>query len=167
MSEPSDQAVPMEIKGLMIDPSSNNPIVILRDKGGQLFLPIWIGVFEASAIQLQLEGVEPKRPMTHDLLCNVLSTLEATVERVVICDLDEHTFFAAIHLQLDGRALQIDSRPSDAIALALRVEAPIFVMRSVLEKAHAVEVTSAMDDEEKLKRWFEELSPEDLGKYKM
>ena len=156
----------MEIKGLMIDPSSNNPIVILRDTEGQLFLPIWIGVFEASAIQLQLEGVEPRRPMTHDLLRTSLETLGTQVEKIVICDLKEHTFFALIHLLRNGEKWEVDARPSDAIALALRAEAPIFVLRSVLDKAHAIEL-SATSDEEKLKKWFEELSAEDMGKYTM
>jgi hypothetical protein len=163
-----DPAVPMEVKGLMIDPSSNHPIVILRDKDGQLFLPIWIGVFEASAIQLQLEGVEPKRPMTHDLLCNLLQTLEAEIERIIICNLSEHTFFAEIHVRQNGRGLTIDSRPSDAIAVALRVGAPIFVRRSVLEKANAADLAAVSgDDEERLRKWFEELKPEDMGKYEM
>lgn len=163
-----DPAVPMEIKGLMIDPSSNHPIVILRDKGGRLFLPIWIGVFEASAIQLQLEGVEPKRPMTHDLLCSVLDHLDAEIERIVICGLSEHTFFAEIHLRQNGRSLAIDSRPSDAIAVALRVGAPIFVRQSVLDKAQIADLTVAGgEDEERLRRWFEDLKPEDLGKYEM
>lgn len=156
----------MEIKGLMIDPSSNNPIVILRDEESQLFLPIWIGVFEASAIQLQLEGVEPRRPMTHDLLRSTLDTLGTQVEKIVICDLKDHTFFALIHLRRDSQELQLDARPSDAIALALRVEAPIFVLRTVLDKAQAIELTATSDDE-KLKKWFEELNPDDLGKYTM
>ena len=137
MSE-GDALVRMEIKGLMLDPTSNIPIVVLREQGGQVFLPIWIGVFEANAIALRIEGVEPPRPMTHDLLRLVLEQLGATVEKIVISDLRESTFFALIHLQQGGQSVTVDARPSDAIALALRTEAPIFVLRSVLDDARAV-----------------------------
>lgn len=161
-----DHELKMEIKGLMLDPSSNVPIVILRDEESQRFLPIWIGVFEANAIALRLEGVEPPRPMTHDLLRNSLATLGAEVQKVVINELRDTTFYALIHLQRNGEALTLDARPSDAIALAVRVEAPIFAMHSVLESAQASDVPDA-SDEERLKKWLEELSPEDLGKYTM
>ena len=157
----------MEIKGLMLDPASNVPIVILRDTQSQLFLPIWIGVFEANAIALRIEGVEPPRPMTHDLLRLVLEQLEATVEKIVISDLRESTFFAVIHLQHRGTPVTVDARPSDAIALALRANAPIFVLRSVLDKAQAADLATQATDEEKLKKWLEEISPEELGKYTM
>ena len=157
----------MEIKGLMLDPASNVPIVILRDTQSQLFLPIWIGVFEANAIALRIEGVEPPRPMTHDLLRLVLEQLEATVEKIVISDLRESTFFAVIHLQHRGAPVTVDARPSDAIALALRANAPIFVLRSVLDKAQAADLATQATDEEKLKKWLEEISPEELGKYTM
>src|SRR6185436_15479539 len=132
MSEPNiepNQELRVEIKGLMLDPSSNIPIVILRDTESQLFLPIWIGVFEANAIALRIEGVEPPRPMTHDLLRLVLEKLGATVEKIVISDLRESTFFALIHLRQGGQSVAVDARPSDAIALALRTEAPIYVLR--------------------------------------
>lgn len=157
----------MEIKGLMLDPASNVPIVILRDETSDVFLPIWIGVFEANAIALRIEGVEPPRPMTHDLLLSSLRSLGASVKRIVISDLRESTFFAVIHMIQDGRELSLDSRPSDAIALALRAEVPIFVMRSVLEKANAVDHDQEASEEEKIRKMLEELGPEDLGKYTM
>jgi len=170
MSEPNtlpNQELRVEIKGLMLDPSSNIPIVILRDIESQLFLPIWIGVFEANAIALRIEGVEPPRPMTHDLLRLVLEKLGATVEKIVISDLRESTFFALIHLRQGGQPVTVDARPSDAIALALRTEAPIYVLRSVLDKAQAADLTAEGSDEEKLKKWLEEISPDELGKYTM
>jgi bifunctional DNase/RNase len=166
MSDPT-QELRVEIKGLMLDPASNVPIVILRDTQSQLFLPIWIGVFEANAIALRIEGVEPPRPMTHDLLRLVLDQLGATVEKIVISDLRESTFFAVIHLQHGGAPVTVDARPSDAIALALRANAPIFVLRSVLDKAQAADLATQATDEEKLKKWLEEISPEELGKYTM
>jgi bifunctional DNase/RNase len=157
----------MEIKGLMLDPSSDIPIVILKDTGSQLFLPIWIGVPEAKAIAIRIEGVELPRPMTHDLLRSVFETLGGRIDKIVISDLKDNTFFAVIHVQQDGRTLSIDARPSDAIALALRANVPIFVLRSVMEKAQAVDLAAQVSDEEKLKKWLEEISPEDLGKYTM
>lgn len=163
----TNEELRVEIKGLMLDPSSNVPIVILRDVQSHLFLPIWIGVFEANAIALRIEGVEPPRPMTHDLLRSVLEGLGGQVEKIVISDLKESTFFAVIHVRQNGSVVPIDARPSDAIALALRTEAPIFVLRSVLDKAQAVDLASQVTDEEKLKKWLEEISPEELGKWTM
>lgn len=157
----------MEIKGLMLDPSSNVPIVILQDEESQLFLPIWIGVFEANAIALRIEGIQTPRPMTHDLLRTLVEHLGAKVEKVVISDLRENTFYALIHLQRNGNQIELDARPSDAIALALRVEAPIFVTRPVLDQAQAGNLATHATDEEKLRKWLESLSPEDLGKYTM
>ena len=157
----------MLVKGLMLDPSSNLPIVILRNEGDDVFLPIWIGVFEANAIAMRMEGVEPPRPMTHDLMCSLVEDLGATVERILISDLRENTFYAQIHLKEDSRELKVDSRPSDALALALRVDAPIFVLPAVLEQAEAVDLAGKLGDEERLKKWLEEADPEDLGKYKM
>lgn len=165
-SAPGD-LVRMEIKGLVLDPTSNIPIVVLREQEGRLFLPIWIGVFEANAIALRIEGVEPPRPLTHDLLRSVFEHLEASIERVEISDLQENTFFALIHVQRNGKSSTIDARPSDAIALALRAEAPIFVRREVLDRAKAVDLATELSDDEKLKKWLEELNPEDLGKYTM
>lgn len=162
-----DAELKMEIRGLMLDPASNLPIVILREESGQRMLPIWIGVFEANAIALQIDGFEPARPMTHDLLLSTFRELGALIEKVVISDLRETTFYAVIHLNQGERQATIDSRPSDAIALALRAEAPIYVLSSVLDKAQAADRASEVSDEEQLKKWLEEISPEDLGKYTM
>jgi bifunctional DNase/RNase len=165
-SDPNDE-LQVEIKGLMLDPSSNIPIVILRDLGSQLFLPIWIGVFEANAIALRLEGVEPPRPLTHDLLRSVIEQLGGRIGKIVISDLRESTFFAMIHVRSSDHDVTIDARPSDAIALALRTGSPIFVLRSVLEKAQAVDLAAEVSDEDKLKKWLEEISPDELGKWTM
>jgi len=161
------QLVPMSIKGLMLDPVSNSPIVVLKDDQEKFFLPIWVGIFEANAIALQLENITTPRPMTHDLLRNMISELNAQVIRVVINDLRDSTFFAQIRLITDGKTLELDARPSDAIALALRTEAPIFVAQSVLDQAQTISPDSGEEQDEKLKKWFEQLGPEDLGKYKM
>src|SRR5215475_5792968 len=124
--------IEMSIKGLMVDPITNMPIVILRDKDGQKVLPIWVGIFEANAIALQIENVATPRPMTHDLLRNVIQDLNATVQKIVVCDLQENTFYALIYLSVSGETVAVDARPSDAIALALRSRCPIYVEESVL-----------------------------------
>jgi bifunctional DNase/RNase len=160
------QLVPMSIKGLMLDPVSNSPIVVLKDEAEKFFLPIWVGIFEANAIALQLENVATPRPMTHDLLKNMIADLDARVARVVINDLRDSTFFAQIRLITGGKTLEVDARPSDAIALALRTEAPIFVAQSVLDQAQTIS-PDGDDSDEKLKKWFEQLGPDDMGKYKM
>ncbi|HET7712178.1 MAG TPA: bifunctional nuclease family protein [Thermoanaerobaculia bacterium] len=160
------ELVPMTIKGLMLDPVSNSPIVVLKDDEEKFFLPIWVGIFEANAIALQLENVATPRPMTHDLLRNMVQELDARVIRVVINDLKESTFFAQIRLIAGARTVEVDARPSDAIALALRTAAPIFVAQSVLDQAQTISPDAA-DQEEKMKKWFEDLGPDDLGKYKM
>jgi bifunctional DNase/RNase len=159
--------IEMTIKGLMVDPDTNMPIVILRDKEGQRVLPIWVGLFEANAIALQIENVSTPRPMTHDLLRNVISDLKATVQKIVVCDLQENTFYALIYLALNGETVAIDARPSDAIALALRTKAPIFVEDAVIDNAKTVNVMSDKNDAERLHKWLESLDPEDLGRYKM
>jgi len=159
--------IEMTIKGLMVDPDTNMPIVILRDLEGQRVLPIWVGLFEANAIALQIENVSTPRPMTHDLLRNVIADLKATVEKIVVCDLQENTFYALIYLGLQGDTVAIDARPSDAIALALRTKAPIFVEDAVIDNAKTVNVTSDQNDAERLHKWLESLDPDDLGKYKM
>jgi bifunctional DNase/RNase len=159
--------VKMEIKGLLMDPVSNMPVVILRDADDGLFLPIWVGLFEANAIALEMEKVTTPRPMTHDLLRNVLTELEARVDRIVINELKDNTFFARIHLTRGDTHWDIDSRPSDAIALALRSRAEIFVEQEVLEKSKSLRSEAGEPDPERLKKWLEEASPEDLGKYKM
>ena len=159
--------IKMEIKGLLMDPVSNMPVVILRDTEKGHFLPIWVGLFEANAIALEMEKVSTPRPMTHDLLKNVLAELEAKVERVVINDLKENTFFARIHLARKDGNLSIDSRPSDAIALALRSQAEIFVEEEVLEKSRTLHAEGSDQDPDRLRKWLEEASPDELGKYRM
>ena len=159
--------IEMTIKGLMVDPITNMPIVILRDKDGSRVLPIWVGVFEANAIALQIENVSPPRPMTHDLLKNVISDLRGRIERVVVSDLKENTFFALIYLNVNGEVLAIDARPSDAIALALRARAPIFVEEKVIDQAKTVDITPDKGETERLQKWLESLDPDDMGKYKM
>ena len=156
----------MAIKGLMVDPITNMPIIVLRDLEGQRTLPIWVGVFEANAIALQIENVTTPRPMTHDLLRNVIADLRGTVERVVVTDLKENTFYAVIYLRVGEELVAVDARPSDAIALALRTKAPIFVDDQVLENAKGIEAPEPADTD-KLQRWLESLDPDDLGKYKM
>jgi len=158
--------VEMVIKGLMVDPITSMPIVVLRDTEGQRVLPIWVGVFEANAIALQIENVTTPRPMTHDLLRNVIADLRGTVERVVVTDLKENTFYAVIYLRVGEELVAVDARPSDAIALALRTKAPIFVDDQVLENAKGIEAPEPADTD-KLQRWLESLDPDDLGKYKM
>jgi bifunctional DNase/RNase len=163
----AEQEVKMEVKGLMLDPSSKTPIVLLHDPVDHAYLPIWIGVFEANAIALSLEGVDPPRPMTHDLLMSTLGSLGAKVEKVTICGLKESTFFAEILVRGEAGHHLVDSRPSDAIALALRAGAPIFAHREVLENARASELVSRLTDDEKVKKWLEEASDEDFGEYEM
>jgi bifunctional DNase/RNase len=150
----------------MVDPITNTPI-ILRDKDGQKVLPIWVGVFEANAIALQIENISTPRPMTHDLLRNVIHDLNGEVQKVVVCDLKDNTFFELIYVLRASDTVAIDARPSDAIALALRVRAPIFVDESVIEHAKTVDFTSDKSDSERLQKWLESLDPDELGKYKM
>jgi bifunctional DNase/RNase len=160
--------IEMQVKGLMLDPTSNAPIVVLHDAHEKLLLPIWIGSAEANAIALRLEDVTLPRPMTHDLLHSAFDALEARVERVEIVDLRENTFFARIHLSREEEKRQLDSRPSDAIALALQAGAPIFVARRVLEKADAFALAlTELSEEEKIRRELEELDADDPDKYKM
>ena len=157
--------VPMTIKGLMLDPISNAPIVVLKDGEDKIFLPIWVGIFEANAIALQLEHVETPRPMTHDLLRNLIKHVDAEVTRIVINELRDSTFYARIHMTQKGRDLDIDARPSDAIAVALRAGAPIFVAQAVLDQAQTISPEDTEQD--RLKKWLEETDLDDLGKYKM
>ncbi|MFA6955494.1 MAG: bifunctional nuclease family protein [Thermoanaerobaculia bacterium] len=155
----------MMVKGLMLDPISNSPIVVLKDEEEKTMLPIWVGVFEANAIALKLENFETPRPLTHDLFHSVLATLGMRVARVVVNDLRDSTFFARIFLSIEDREVEVDARPSDAIALALRADAPIFVDQSVLDQAQTISPDDSED--EKVRKWFEQLNPEELGKYKM
>jgi bifunctional DNase/RNase len=159
--------IEMTIKGLMVDPITNMPIIILRDKDGQRVLPIWVGVFEANAIALQIENVTTPRPMTHDLLKNVIQDLKARIQKIVVSDLRENTFYALIYLDTDGETVAIDARPSDAIALALRAHAPIFVEDAVIASAKTVDFVPEKGDAERLQKWLESLDPDELGKYKM
>ncbi len=159
--------IEMTIKGLMIDPITNMPIVILKDKEGERVLPIWVGVFEANAIALQIENISTPRPMTHDLIRNILSEIEADVQRIVVCELRENTFYAMIYLDREGETMAIDARPSDAIALALRTKSPIFVEDDVVESAKGLDLSKDTTDSERLQKWLEGLNPDDLGKYKM
>ena len=159
--------VEMRIKGLMLDPVTNMPIIILSDMEGQRILPIWVGFFEANAIALQMENVATPRPMTHDLLKNVISGLNATVKKILVNNLWDNTFYALIYVEMNGETLAIDSRPSDAIALALRMKSPIFVEEEVIQKAKSIEGTRDLSDSESLQKWLENLRPEELGKYKM
>lgn len=156
----------MKIKGLMIDPVSNMPIIILKNSDGKTVLPIWVGIFEANAIAMQLEEVASPRPMTHDLLKNVIEGLRATVDQVVITDLRDNTFFATIHLKRDGEQFKIDARPSDAMALALRTSSPIHVETQVLDKSEGSGEGDS-DQAERLRRWLETVDPEELGQYEM
>ena len=159
--------VEMTIKGLMVDPITNMPIIILRDPTSSAVLPIWVGIFEANAIALQIEKIVTPRPMTHDLLKSMISGLQATVEKVVITDLKENTFYAQIYLNREGVVLPIDSRPSDAIALALRTGSPIFVNTEVIERAKNTDLTKDAGESERIRKWLENLDPDEMGKYEM
>jgi len=162
-----DMQIEMTIKGLMVDPITNMPIIILRDKDGQRVLPIWVGVFEANAIALQMENVTTPRPMTHDLLKNVIADLKADIQKIVVSDLRENTFYALIYLMVNGEPVAIDARPSDAIALALRAQAPIFVEDRVIDHAKTVDFVPDKENSERLQKWLESLDPETMGRYKM
>jgi hypothetical protein len=159
--------VEMKIRGLMMDPVTNMPIVILKDVGGDAVLPIWVGIYEANAIALEIEKVTTPRPMTHDLLKNLLIGLDASVRKVVVNELRDDTFFAIIWVERDGQIISIDSRPSDALALALRVDCPIFVEDEVLKTSRMASAVSDRVSQEELRKWLENLGDEDLGRYKM
>jgi bifunctional DNase/RNase len=159
--------IEMTIKGLIVDPVTNMPIVLLKDTEGEKVLPIWVGIFEANAIGLQVENVTTPRPMTHDLLRNIITDLEGEVDRIVISELKDNTFYAVIHMTVRGERLAIDARPSDAIALALRTRAPILVEDTVIDSAKTSDLASDRTDPTRLERWLDSLDPEDLGKYKM
>ena len=158
--------IEMSIKGLMIDPITSMPIVILRDADQQRVLPIWVGPVEANAIALQIENIAPPRPMTHDLLKNLLAEFGASLRRVVVNDLHDSTFYAYLELDRGGETILVDTRPSDAIALALRTRTPIFVNTKVLDQAKTVDVATEQADQERLQRWLESLDPDEMG-YKM
>jgi len=160
--------VEMKIRGLMMDPVTNMPIVILKDVNGDAVLPIWVGIYEANAIALEIEKVTTPRPMTHDLIKNLLTGLDTRVHKVVVNELREDTFYAVIWLERDGRIISVDSRPSDALAIALRLDCPIFVEDEVLKSSKQATAVSDRISSEELRKWLEGLSDEDLGsKYKM
>lgn len=159
--------VEMKIRGLMMDPVTNMPIVILKDPGSDAVLPIWVGIYEANAIALEIEKVATPRPMTHDLIKNLLLGLDTRVHKVVVSDLREDTFYAVIWLERDGHIISIDSRPSDALALALRLDCPIYVEEQVLKTSKQASAASDRISSDELRKWLEGLNDEDLGRYKM
>jgi bifunctional DNase/RNase len=159
--------VEMKIRGLMMDPVTNMPVVILKGIEGESVLPIWVGIYEANAIALEMEKVATPRPMTHDLLKNLLIGLDAQVRKVVVNDLRDDTFYAVIWLDKDGNSISIDSRPSDALALALRADCPIFVEDEVLKTSKQASGISDKVSSEELRKWLENLGEEDMGRYKM
>ncbi len=158
--------VEMKIRGLMMDPETKNPIVVLKDVNGTAILPIWVGLYEASAIASEIEKQATPRPMTHDLIRNLLFGLEAAVKKIVVSDLKDDTFYAVIWLERAGEMISIDSRPSDALAIALRMDCPIFVDDAVLKTRETAAVVEAGSSED-LRKWLESLGDEDLGRYKM
>jgi hypothetical protein len=161
----------MVIAGLTVDPMTNSPIVILKEIGGERTLPIWIGLLEATAIASELEGIKFSRPMTHDLLKNIMSLMDVKVNKIEVCDLKNNTYFALIYLDHKGREISIDARPSDALALSLRMGAPIFVSEDVIKKSSQIDLKAEPEDKtEQGKKWqeiLEKLNPDDFGKYKM
>lgn len=162
---------PMVVSGLTVDPLTNSPIVILKEVDGERTLPIWIGLLEATAIASELEGIKFSRPMTHDLLKNIMDIIDLKISKVEVCDLKNNTFYALIYVNLKGKELSIDARPSDALALSLRMGAPIFVSEDVIKKSSQIDLKPEPEDKsEQGKKWqeiLEKLNPEDFGKYKM
>jgi hypothetical protein len=161
----------MVIAGLTVDPMTNSPIVILKEIGGERTLPIWIGLLEATAIASELEGIKFSRPMTHDLLKNIMSLMDLKVNKIEVCDLKNNTYFALIYLDHKGKEISIDARPSDALALSLRMGAPIFVSEDVIKKSSQIDLKAEPEDKtEQGKKWqeiLEKLNADDFGKYKM
>jgi uncharacterized protein len=159
--------VEMKIRGLMMDPVTNMPIVVLKDTSGDSVLPIWVGIYEANAIALEIEKVTTPRPMTHDLIKTLLLGLDTSMKKVVVNELKDDTFYAVIWLEQGGKSISIDSRPSDALALALRHDCPIYVEERVLQSSKASNTVSEKVNNEELRKWLENLNDEDLGRYKM
>jgi uncharacterized protein len=160
--------IEVRIRGLMMDPSTNMPIVVLKDVGSDTVMPIWVGIFEANAIAIEIEKVSAPRPMTHDLTRNLMRSMNGQLEKIVITELRDDTFFAVLWIRQDEELITMDARPSDAIALALRADCPIFVSEQVLQSA---KLNMAGPPEgptaEELRGWLEGLNDEDLGRYKM
>lgn len=163
----ADEEVEVRIRGLLLDPSTQSPVVVLNDLQGDVVLPIWVGIFEANAIALEIEKATLPRPMTHDLLRDVIHGLDAHVTRVVVRALEESTFHATIWMDQRGQAVGVDARPSDAIALALRADCPIFVSREVIERARESAEGASPSTPEDLRRWLENLNDDEMGRYKM
>jgi bifunctional DNase/RNase len=159
--------VEMKIRGLMMDPVTNMPIVVLKDLNGNSILPIWVGIYEANAIALEIEKVSTPRPMTHDLIKTLLLGLGTGIRKVVVSELKDDTFYAVIWLDKDGDLISVDSRPSDALALALRLDCPIYVDESVLKSSKRSNAAADKVSDEEQRRWLESLDDEDLGRYKM
>jgi bifunctional DNase/RNase len=159
--------VEVQIRGLMMDPVTNMPIVVLKDVASDMVLPIWVGIFEANAIALELEKTATPRPMTHDLLQNLARGLNAEVRKVVVSELRDDTFFAVIWMEHAGETVAMDARPSDAIALALRWDCPIYVNRDVLDSSRQAAGSSPNVNAEEMRRWLENLNDDDMGRYKM
>lgn len=158
--------VEMKIRGLMIDPTNNIPIVVLKDVDGNAVLPIWVGMPEANAIALEIAKESTARPMTHDLIRNLLFGLEAGVKKVVVCDLKDETYYATIWVEKAGQLIAVDSRPSDALAIALRLDCPIYVEESVLKTSKAASMTEGANNDD-VRRWLDGLKDDDLPHYKM
>src|SRR5579871_3058281 len=159
--------VEMKIRGLMMDPVTNMPIVVLKDTSGNTILPIWVGIYEANAIALEIEKVSTPRPMTHDLIKTLLLGLGTGIRKVVVSELKEDTFYAVIWLDRDGELISVDSRPSDALALALRLDCPIYVEETVLKNSKLASAVSDKASNDELRRMLEGLNDEDFGRYKM
>ena len=159
--------VEMKIRGLMMDPVSNMPIVVLKDVNGNAILPIWVGIYEANAIALEIEKVSTPRPMTHDLIKILLLGMNAGIRKVVVSELKDDTFYAVIWLDRDGEMISVDSRPSDALALALRMDCPIFVDETVLKNSKVSSALAERTTNDQLRSYLEGLSDDDLGRYKM
>jgi hypothetical protein len=159
--------VEMQIRGLMIDPLTNMPIVVLKDVASDTVLPIWVGIFEANAIALELDKTATQRPMTHDLMRNMARALNGVVRKIVVSELRDDTFYAVIWMEQAGETIAMDSRPSDAIALALRWDCPIYASRAVLDNAKQVSEGPQNVDGEEARRWLENLNDDDMGRYKM
>lgn len=159
--------VEMKIRGLMMDPVTQSPIVILKDVSGNTILPIWVGMYEANAIALEIEKISTPRPMTHDLIKTLLMGMETGIRKIVVNELKDDTFFALIWLEKDGKLISVDSRPSDALALALRLDCPIYVDEQVIKNSKATTTVSEKVTGEELLGWLESLNDEDLGRYKM
>ena len=159
--------VEMQIRGLMIDPVTNMPIVVLKDVGSDLVLPIWVGIFEANAIALELEKTATPRPMTHDLLRNLARGLSAQVRKIVVSEMRDDTYYAVIWMEQSGEVVTLDARPSDAIALALRWDCPIYVSRVVLESSKQAAGGNQAINADEMRRWLENLNDDEMGRYKM